>query len=211
MPERIVLAIDGGVASAAALEWTISRAANTDLNVRLMTIDESAMPVTESSQRLEAVRALDHAAGRFAELAPRSKIEMVLFRGKAVDVLARESVAADLVVIGSHGSSVLSGVFRVTVPLGLAPRSSLPVVIVPALLAPSEGPVVVGVDEPTSIAAQELAAREAERLDRDLVLARAWQLAPMDTMEVLGAGSVEGAIRDPNAELLATAAAALPD
>ena len=84
-------------------------------------------------------------------------------------------------------------------------------VIVPALLAPSEGPVVVGVDEPTSIAAQELAAREAERLDRDLVLARAWQLAPMDTMEVLGAGSVEGAIRDPNAELLATAAAALPD
>jgi len=126
MPERIVLAIDGGVASAAALEWTISRAANTDLHVRLMTIDESAVPVTESSQRLEAVRALDHAAGRFAELAPRSKIEMVLFRGKAVDVLARESVAADLVVIGSHGSSVLSGVFRVTVPLGLAPRSSLP-------------------------------------------------------------------------------------
>jgi len=41
MPERIVLAIDGGVASAAALEWTISRAANTDLHVRLMTIDES--------------------------------------------------------------------------------------------------------------------------------------------------------------------------
>lgn len=124
MPERIVLAIDGGVASAAALEWTISRAANTDLNVRLMTIDESAVPVTESSQRLEAVRALGHAAGRFGELAPRSKIEMVLLRGKAVDVLARESVAADLVVIGSHGSSVLSGVFSATVPLQLAPAGA---------------------------------------------------------------------------------------
>lgn len=50
MPERIVLAIDGGVASAAALAWTLSRAANTDLNVRLMTIDESASPGTESSK-----------------------------------------------------------------------------------------------------------------------------------------------------------------
>lgn len=209
MPERIVLAIDGGVASAAALAWTLSRAANTDLNVRLMTIDESASPGTESSKRLEAVRALGLAAGRFAELAPRSTIEMVLRRGKAVDVLARESVTADLVVIGSHSSGVLSGVFGVSVPLGLAPRSSCPVVIVPALWAPSDGPVVVGVDEPTSVAAQEFAAREAERLVRDLVLVRAWELAPMVTMELLGAGTAEAAIRDANAELLATAASAI--
>jgi nucleotide-binding universal stress UspA family protein len=209
MPERILLAIDGGVASAAAFEWTLARAATTEVDVRLTTIDESTAPLAEPEKRLEAVQALGHAAGRFAEFSPRSRIEMVMLRGEAVECLARESEAADLIVIGSHSIGALAGVFSATVPLGLAPRSSCPVVIVPAAWTPSAGPVVVGVDEPTSIAAHEFGAREAERLGRELVLVRAWELPPMVTTALFGVGTVNEAIRDANAELLRAAASGI--
>ena len=209
MVERIVLAITGGVASAAALEWTLARAASTTVDVRLTTVEESVSSRTDPTKRLEAVRALGHAAGRFSEVSPRSRIEMVISRGEAVERLTWESATADLVVIGSHHTGALAGLFSATVPLGLAPRSSCPVVIVPASWTPSTGPVIVGVDEPTSATAHEFAAREAERLGRTLVMVRAWELSPMVTTELLGAGTADEAIRDANAELLASAASGI--
>ena len=209
MAERLILVIDGGAASSAALDWTLVRAATVDLAVRLTTIDGSGSPQAQPARRLDSAQALSRAADRFADISPRSKVEMVMLRGGAVDRLARESKRADVIVIGSDSVGALAGVFSATVPLGLAPRSSCAVVIVPAAWAPSSGPVVVGVDEPTSISAHEFAAREAERLDRELLLVRAWELPPMVTTELLGAGTVDEAIRDANAELLATAAAGI--
>jgi nucleotide-binding universal stress UspA family protein len=206
MREKIVLVIDGGPASAAALAWTLDRATTVDLDVRLTTIDESGSPLAQPERRLDDARALSRAAARFAITSPLSTVEMVMLRGGAVDRLARESEAADVVVVGSGRVGALAGVFNATVPLGLAPRSSCPVVIVPANWTPSSGAVVVGVDAPTSVAAHEFAAREAERLGRELVLVRAWELPPMVTTEVLGGGSVDEAIREANAELLANAA-----
>jgi nucleotide-binding universal stress UspA family protein len=209
MPERITLVIDGGVASAAALEWTLARAATTDVEVRLTSIDGSDSPQANPQRLLETSQALGQAAALFAKSASRSKVEMVMLRGKAVDRLARESEAADLIVIGSDHIGVVAGVLNANLPLAIVSRSSCPVVIVPAAWTSSTGPVVVGVDEPTSAAAHEFAAREAERLGRDLLLVRAWELPPMVTTELLGSGTVDESIRDANSELLTTAASGI--
>jgi nucleotide-binding universal stress UspA family protein len=207
MPETIVLALDGGVASIAALEWTLARAARRPMDVRLTTIDESESTRESPTERLEAVRALGHAAGRFSEAAPQCKIEMVMRSGNAVDVLVQESRTADLVVIGSNRVGTLAGVFNATLPLRLAPRTQSPLVVVPAEWTPSLGPVIVGIDEPTSTAAHEFAAREAERLGRELVLVRAWELPPTMSPEFVGSVTIDDAIREANSELLETAAA----
>ena len=209
MSERIVLVVDGGPASDAALAWTLARAKTVVLDVRLTTIDESGSSGAQPERRLDDARALGRDAAQFAEQSPRSNVEMVMLRGGSVDRLARESERADIVVLGSHSVGLLARVFNATVPLALAPRSSCPVVIVPADWVPSSGPVVVGVDQPTSITAHEFAAREAERLDRALVLVRAWELPPFVTTALLGAGAVDDAIREANAELLATAASGI--
>lgn len=209
MSERLTLVIDGGVASAAALEWTIARAATTDVEVRLATIVDSDSPQSNPQKLVEAAQALGQAAALFAKSAPRSKIEMVMLRGKAIERLARESEATDLIVIGSRHIGVVAGAFNTSLPLSIISRSWCPVVVVPGAWTSSMGAVVVGVDEPTSVAAQEFAAREAERLGRTLVLVRAWQLPPMVTTELLGRGSVDRAIRDANSELLANAATAI--
>jgi nucleotide-binding universal stress UspA family protein len=206
LSEKVVLVIDGGLAGDRALEWTLARAAHIELDVRLTAIDDSGSLHSQPEKRLRTVRALSRAAAQFAQSSSQSKVEIVLLRGGAVDQLARESERADIVVLGSASVSALRGIFNASIPLGFAPRSSCPVVIVPTDWVASSGPVVVGIDEPTSLTAHEFAAREAERLDRELVLVRAWELPPMVTTEVLGAGSVEETIRDANAELLATAA-----
>jgi hypothetical protein len=201
MSERIILVIDGGVASAAALARTLARAASVELDERHSAIDESGTSQPQHEGRLDEAEALSRAAAQFTEASPQSKVEVVILRGAAVDRFARESEGTDVVVVGSHSVGALAGVFDATIPLGLLPRSSCPVVIVPTAWAPSLGPVVGGVDEPTWIAAHEFAAREAERLDRELLLVRAWELPPMVTTELLGAGSVNDAIRDADAEL----------
>ena len=162
--------------------------------------------VADMSERIILV--IDAGLARAAALA-WSTVEVVMLWGAAVDRLAGESEGADVVVIGSHSVGALAGAFDATIPLGLMPRSSCPVVIVPTAWAPPLRPVVVGVDEPTSIATHEFAAREAELLDRELLLERAWELPPMVTTELLGAGSVNDAIREANAEPLASAAAGI--
>jgi nucleotide-binding universal stress UspA family protein len=204
MPERIVLAIDGGSASLAAIDWTLTRAALVPVEVRLLTIDDSprrAGPL----ERLNAVRALGRAAGRFAEVSAGSKIEMLMLHGDVVECLEKESQRADLIVVGASAVGALAGAFDATVPLKLAPLAACPVVIVPVGWRPSSGPIVVGVDEPTSTSAHEFAAREAERLNRDLVMVRAWQLPPTITPESSGSGAVDESIREAEARILAGA------
>jgi nucleotide-binding universal stress UspA family protein len=144
MSERIILVIDGGVASAAALAWTLARAASVELDVRLSAIDESGTSQPQHEGRLDEAEALSRAAAQFTEASPQSKVEVVMLRGAAVDRLARESEGTDVVVVGSHSVGALAGVFDATIPLGLVPRSSCPVVIVPTAWAPSVGPVVGG-------------------------------------------------------------------
>lgn len=207
MPEKIVLAVDGGAASAAALEWTLARAGRMPVDVRLATVDESPSPEANPAGRLEAVRALGQAAGRLTDVTPRSRIEMVMRRGNAVDVLVNESRTADLIVIGSNRVGALAGVFSATLPLRLAPRTECPVIVVPVGWRPSPGPVVVGVDEPTSAAAHEFAAQEAERVGRPLVLVRAWELPPAGPEGLMGTVTIDESLREANSEILEAAAA----
>lgn len=209
MTEKIVLAINGGTASAVALDWTIARASRKPVVVRLVTIDESASPGSTPTSRLEAVRALGQAAGRLADFAPRSKIDMVLRRGNVVDGLVTESATADLIVVGSNRVGALEGVFSATLPLRLAPRSQCPVIVVPVGWLPSRGPVVVGVDEPTSAAVREFAAEEAERIGRPLVLVRARELPPTITTAPGGPGVLDEALREANSQILDGAAVAV--
>ncbi len=206
MTEKIVLAIDGGTASAVALDWTITRASRKPVVVRLVTIDESESPGSTPTGRLEAVRALGQAAGRLADVAPRSKIDMVLRRGNLADVLVDESATADLIVVGSNQVRALEGVFSATLPLRLARRSQCPVIVVPVGWRPSRGPVVVGIDESTSAAAREFADEEAERIGRPLVLARARELPPTITTQPGGPDALDEALREANSQILDGAA-----
>ena len=55
MVEKVVVAVDGGAASEAALEWVIARSADVDLKLEIITVDEfgSGGPADElSGERL---------------------------------------------------------------------------------------------------------------------------------------------------------------
>jgi nucleotide-binding universal stress UspA family protein len=180
MVERVIVAVDGGPASRAALDWALERAGRVPLSLELTTVVELGWsPVDASDDDFQPAyeRALAEAAGYAAQVSPRVKTTSVVRRGVPVEELVRASMDADLLVIGTNKTRVLVGAVHGTLPLRLAAHAGCVVAVVPAGWVPGPTGVVVGVeDDVTAAAPLAVAAAEAEVREAQLRVVHAWSI-----------------------------------
>ncbi|TFB51340.1 universal stress protein [Cryobacterium tagatosivorans] len=181
MAEDVIVAIDGGPASNAAVDWMLDRARTATLSVELTTVvelDWAPAGGPEDDFHIVYERALSEAGRRVDEAAPTLRKTSVVRRGSPVEELIRASTRADLLVIGTNKrTGFLAGAVYGTLPLRLAAHARCPLVVVPANWTRSDGPVVAGAeDDRSSDVALDFAAREAARLGRGLVIVHAWTI-----------------------------------
>ncbi|PXA67540.1 universal stress protein [Cryobacterium arcticum] len=180
MVERVIVAVDGGPASQAALNWALTRAKTVPLRLELTTIVELGWsPVSGQDDDFQPVyeRTLA-AASRYVEQEfPELKTISVVRRGVPVDELVRASADADLVVIGTNKTGVLVGAVHGTLPLRLAAHARSAVAVIPAGWVDGGDRVIVGVeDDGTMDAPLRFAAAEAEVRGVPLQLVHAWSI-----------------------------------
>jgi nucleotide-binding universal stress UspA family protein len=136
--QRIIVGVDGSVASRAALAWAVTEARTRDAEVRVVHVwdhpylGETAFAhMLDSTTDLEAQaqRELDFVVDRVDTTGLGTPVERTLRCGRPAEWLLREAKAADLLVIGRKG---LGGVQLGSVGHRVALHASCPVVVVPA-------------------------------------------------------------------------------
>ena len=178
MAERVIVAVNGGPESDAALDWTIERAKRHRVVLDVLTIVPlgAAQPPGGHRYALPAYeRLVTEAVERVEREAPGTSVTGFVRRGDVRGELLSTSARTELLVIGAHEPR---GIFHGILPHQVAAATRSPVVIVPAGWKPRGGAVVVGADDDeTSRVALHRAADEAQQLDRPLVILHAWRVA----------------------------------
>ena len=214
MVEKVIVAIDGGTASTAALDWaldrvmTLERMQGTPVSLELTTVVELGWYPAEGSDYSSQPayeRALAEAIRRVEQVAPTCRKTGYIRHGVPVDELARASSTADLLVVGTKKTGVLAGTVFGTLPLRLAAHARCPVVVVPVTWQPRGGSIVVGMeDDVTALVAVDFAAREAERFHLPLDIVHSW-LIPATVAVEYGAVLPYEEMRNAHAALLSGA------
>lgn len=171
--EQIVLALDGGTGSRAALRWVTDHLRGAPSHVHLVCVTEQSASDDEGQADLRA------AALVLQTLADNVHVHQHLRHGDPAEELAAlaEEVDADLLVIGTHASIEHRQSARATVPGNLAARSGRVVLVVPEHWTPCSGPIVVGHSiDSASDTALDFAYGAAAGEKRDLVVAHVWEL-----------------------------------
>lgn len=170
--ERIVLAMDGGAGSRAALRWVADHLHRPSFQVSLVHVTEKGAPD-------EGGMGLDAAALVLQTLSDSVETLQQVRHGDPADELAAAAAEldADLLVIGTHASAEHQQWVQATVPGRLAARSGCVVIVVPEDWTPTSGPIVVGSSiDSASDSAVDFAHDTAAREHRDLVVAHVWEL-----------------------------------
>lgn len=167
--ERVVVGIDDHTASDRAVEWLAVRGLEPRSTVRFVTVDDG----TDDRGSLD--RRLERAAERIANAHPRVTVTTARLAGARERVLADAAADADLLVIGNRrpGRSRTSPGGRM--PERLTTLATRPTVVVPQDWRPSQGDVLLGVDDGTGDAALRFAGTQAAQENRRLCLVRAWR------------------------------------
>lgn len=179
----VVVGVDGSSAALRAVRWAAERAAREGLPLRLVHAYELPLGVPagldEEEVVLDAIRVrgrqwLSEAHDVAAGVAPGVAIRTALLDGIPVGALVRESLDADLVVLGNRGQHALTGLLVGSTALAVAGRAAAPVVLVRDTVT-GDGPVVVGVDgTETSAPAVAFAFAEASARRAPLVVLHAY-------------------------------------
>jgi nucleotide-binding universal stress UspA family protein len=187
MPERTIVAVDGGAGSDAALAWVIDRAKHVDMHLEITAVVHMGADVPaglESYYRSGFEDVLLRAEATVAAAVPDLYVVTRIRRGSPHEELALASRDADLLVIGSTRASTVAGIVHGTLPLKIAGRSACAIVVVPAGWLPHSGDVVVGwAPDETSDAALGFAAREAARRRERLTLVHTWSYPLFDGID----------------------------
>ncbi len=191
----VVVGVDGSALSTAAVTWAAREAHTRGLPLTLVYVaptlpidSEAALTAAE----LEDFTDTEHTRARdvleqACEIATQaittdgapSRPAVELIDGPVLSTLVELSRRAALMVVGSRGLGAVSRALLGSVSTGLLHHARCPVAIVHSNdaggPAPSDGPVVVGVDgSPTSESATALAFEEARLRGVDLVAVHAW-------------------------------------
>ena len=204
MAETIVLALNGGTGSGTALDWVIERTRTIRVSLELTTvIDLARLPTTITKDRVLPAyeQMLMDAASRVRRDAPTVQVMTSVRRGAPCQELLIFAADADLLVIGTREAA---GSHYGTLRHQIAAGVSCPLVIVPTDWTPCNGSVGGVDDDETSQLAVDFAAREAERLGRELSVVHAWHIPTLLALGWLSAGaSPYDEIRMAHAEVLA--------
>lgn len=176
--EQIVLGFDGSEASFVALDWAAERASHRECRVEIIRVDPGAIVIDETDEFAFAA-----AEDRLRDVAPEAEVDSRTIIGRMPDALMTASRDADLLVIGVHRRRPLRSALTGWRPLRIVARSTVPTVVVPDDWAPTDGTVLVGIDDDdSSLRAIDVAAAEAIAAGTDLTVLHAWQM-PSPTMD----------------------------
>ena len=200
---RVVVGTDGSANAGRAVAWAAAQALRTGSVLEVVTGFGSGYVLTKPSDAKRAMsQVLDSAQDIAEAAAPGVVVKRKSFQGSPESLLIQEAGAADLLVVGSRGLGGFKGRLLGSVSRRCVHRAPCPVLVVrgpdddaagPAeggtpAAGPDGGPapdepkpgrprVVVGIDgSPSSIAAAEWAARQAELTDAVLEVVMAWEL-----------------------------------
>ena len=216
--EKIVLALDGGAASDASIDWVIDRARTSDVDLTLTTVYETvAQSVASISEDFRAVYEglLNRAGGRIAAQLPHQKFHSIVRTGRPTTEFVRASTNADLLVIGTSRHGEGDGAVYGTLPLRLAATSACATAVVPAgwgsapataadltvtsIVAPMATVVAVEATHP-QLSALEFAGREARRTGSGLTAVHAWHVPTLLAVTLFGHPSVWTTIGEEHAD-----------
>jgi nucleotide-binding universal stress UspA family protein len=178
MTEVVLVATGGGPGSRTVLDWVIARGRLNQLNVDIITVEESdwlPLGADERAYRTKYAEVLTAGENRVDGHHGISLVSTTLARGETSDELVRASQFADLLVVASSPIGPLRTALHATVALQLAEHTKCALIVVPADWSPGSGNVVVGVDrDNSSDTAIRFAVDEARRTGRTLELVHAW-------------------------------------
>lgn len=174
-PRPIVVGIDELDSARAAAQWAADLAAIWGAPLHLMHAVSGRNDEPLSAGVPAWLRELADAAVRSGAEDTCTEI----FAGATADLLLDRSTKARMLVVGSYGDGVFSGMLAGMTALTLIERAGCPVAVVrgsaPQIAPPRGGPVMVGVDGTQSgDAALDLAAELAESLGARLLAVHAW-------------------------------------
>ncbi|KAB2970830.1 universal stress protein [Streptomyces sp. SS1-1] len=132
-PPRLVVGVDGSVASRAAAAYAMEEAALRGAVLHVLWVwRRPVVPFTDEEAGLtERRRLLAETLAGLAERQPDVRVSQDVVRGHPVEVLALASVDAAAVVVGRHGRGGYTGMRLGSVPHGLLHRAECPVITVP--------------------------------------------------------------------------------
>lgn len=158
---RVVVAYDGSTPARTALDLAAELAAGRGLPLHLVcAVDAGDLVAVEAftqTARTALASAQALVASRGVEVTTSTPL------GAPSAAVLREVRPHDLLVTGTHGHRPVARVFLGSTSSALVTHATGPVLVARAATAPSDAPVVVGVDgSPSSGAAVAVAAREAD-------------------------------------------------
>jgi nucleotide-binding universal stress UspA family protein len=128
---RIVVGVDGSLASKAALAWAVGQAARTDAVVEVVTAYYwFPMPIEEVDFKGLATHMVEDAILDAADQGAPVKIISKVVRGNAAKVLMDAAGGAELLVVGSRGHGGLTGALLGSVSQQCVHHATCPVVVV---------------------------------------------------------------------------------
>jgi len=182
MRERVIVAVDGGEASDAAVRWVAERSATIPMDVTVLTVVDTTWLVPDTLEleyRDRYQEVLEHTATTLAANATNAQISQELRHGTPSGELITASADADLLVIGTNKTGPFAGLVHGTTPLRVAGRARCVTVVVPATWRGGGTGVVVGWNgDSTSNVALAFAVAEARARGCALIVARAAHLPP---------------------------------
>jgi nucleotide-binding universal stress UspA family protein len=149
--DGIVAGFDGSPDSEQALRWAVREAdaRGAILTACLACPRNTLVPEAEAAARRQSREMLAQALRPAESRLGRDKVQPVVARGRAGQVLYDYSRTADMVVVGARGQDGLTGLRLGSVPWQLAGHAYCPIIVIRGAWLPvnqSPGPVVVGVD-----------------------------------------------------------------
>jgi nucleotide-binding universal stress UspA family protein len=179
----IVVGVDGSACSVVALDWAAAEAARRSCRLHVVHVS----PVTWMNVGPDAVVLtepippsrppfLDESVVRVSAAWPDLEVTSdEVVEGAASGLVALSDEAA-LVVVGSHGRSLVGRMLMGSVSRHLLTHARCPAVVVRGTPSVPGSPVAVGLDDsPTARGALRLACAEATLLGVALVVVHAWQ------------------------------------
>ena len=193
MGESIVIGINGGAGSAAALEWTLDRAGGPPDRLHMVSvIDPRWIPSGDGEQSFTTwfEDLLSAAAKTATDRLPGIAVTSELRHGTIAGELSAASAGADLLIVGAHAAS---GVFAGTLRHELAARARCAVVVIPVQHVKQDQvrpEVIVGIDDDaTSLLALDFALAEAEHSGYRVTVVHAWRVPPTIALAWLSTGT----------------------
>ena len=180
MAGHLVVGVDGSTGSARALEYAVAEAARSGLELEIVNAldlptDVDFYGVRLAAPDIEAMQSyaedlLASAKAKVHELQPDLVCETRYEIGNASSILIAASESATAMVLGTRGMGAAGRTFLGSVSTRLASDAKCPLFVINEDYdVPTEGPVVIGVDDSDfSIAALRFALLEAERRKTNL-------------------------------------------